>query len=213
LLCGCLAPSVGEDPSLRRVAVVSLAISNWRGVGITGLFSWFGAESIVQDEANKLLRISEAELGRRWQVVPARTFIDNPAFLTQATDAEFRIFTPMVEGRPLPVFTTRIDELLKGRIDSERAKALCSALRVDAVVVVFTDWTTRTGYYVRSTKAVTKTIVTIWDAQGVMRSSQRLDLMGKSAIGNRLFYEVNEQTVQDWTTIYTESFSAIVNAL
>lgn len=210
LLAGCLAPGVGEDPAIRKVAVVSLTVSNWRGIGINGMFGTASSEQIVQAGTAELLRISEEELSKRWQVVPTQNFNAAPAFRNLEAAASYRVLTPLVVGAPLPVFAPTIKDLLKGNIDAEKARALCTVLGVDAVVIIFSDWTTKTGSMFPTIKAVTKNVVTIWDAKGNKRFAERRDMVGKKAIGSHRLYELSEETLGEWISTYQASFAALM---
>lgn len=214
-LAGCLAPGLNDEPPVRTVAVVSLAVSNWRGVGLAGWPQSEAKTRVVQAATDTILRVSEEELGRRWAVVPADSFVADPAYQALAVEAGHRIFTPYVSGQPLPVFTARIDELLKGELEPQRARALCAALKVDAVAAIFSDWTVESswGRFAPITTAFTKTVLTIWDAQGHRRGSKRVDLSGKNGLDEGFFYLVNDETIGEWIEAYRESLTTIVRAI
>jgi hypothetical protein len=212
-LSGCLGVGVGEDPAIRKVAVVSLTVSNWRGIGINGSFGSAGSEQIVQAGTSALLRISEEELGKHWQVVPVQNFNSVTTFRDLAVAAHYRVFTPLVAGAPLPVFAPTVKDLLKGNMEPETARALCAVLDVDAVVVIFSDWTTKTGRMFPTIKAVTKNVVAIWDAQGNKRFSDRRDMVGKTGIGSHRLFEVSEKTVGEWISTYQESFAGMIASI
>jgi hypothetical protein len=215
LLSGCIGLGINDDPPVRKVAVVTLAVSNWRGVGIAGWIQSEAKTQIVQRATDAILGVSEEELGRRWEVVPARSFVAMPAFQSLRVAAKHRIFVPNVIDAALPVFTARIDELLKGEMDPARARALCAALKVDAVVAIFSDWTVKSsrGRFARTTKAYTKTVLTVWDAQGRNRGTERVDRLGEVGLDQGFFYIVSDETISEWIAAYRESLVEILRVI
>jgi hypothetical protein len=215
-LIGCAA-SVGnlkENQAVKNVAVVSLAVSDWGGSVSSNSIP--GKDPVLQliDKATlEMLTHMENELSSRWEVKRATAFIGSKNYRKEAVDEVLTVLVPTIKGQRMPVFTMVSGEIKKGDIDPGKAKALCKALQVDAVVLVFSEWTARTGGIVPTTKAVSKNIVAFWDKDGQKIFMRRVDMMGNKTLGAMGVKVVNQGTISEWTDSYKRSVTKIMQEI
>ena len=211
--CATKQASLRKNPAIKKVAVVSLSVSDWGGSVQANNVSRTSANKLIQDSINSLLTYTERELGTRWEVRKAATFVGNGSYRKQGVDSALTVYVPRLKGKDMPVFTNVSREIKRGDLDAARARALCKTLQVDAVVLVFSEWTAKTGGFVPITKAVTKNIVSVWDAQGKKLAMRRVDTMGAKPLGALGIKTVNQTTIAEWTDTYKRSITQIVKQL
>lgn len=192
------------------LAVVSLSVSDWGGMVRASNWKGSPTQALMQKETAEMVAFTEAELGKRWQVKPVKQFIGDPAFRKLAVEHQLSAILPEIGGHELPLFTADTKALKKCDIDPETAKALCAALKVDAVVVVFSEWASKTGGFVPTTKAVAKNLVGVWDASGKKVAFDRVDMMGEKTLGAYGGMTVDETTIGEWTNAYQKSLVKIL---
>lgn len=192
------------------LAVVSLSVSDWGGMVRNSNWKGSPTHTLMRKETAEMVAFTEAELGKRWQVKPVKQFINDPAFRKLAVEHQLSAMVPEIGGHELPLFTANSGQLKKCDIDPETAKALCALLKVDAVVVVFSEWASKTGGFVPTTKAVAKNLVGVWDASGKKVAFDRVDMMGERTLGAYGGMTVDETTIGEWTTAYQKSLVKIL---
>jgi hypothetical protein len=215
-LIGCTA-SVGnlrENQAVKKVAVVSLSVSDWGGsVSSQSITAQDPVMKLIDKQTVEMLTHLENELSARWEVKRASSFIDNKSYRKEAAESVLTVLVPSLKGQKMPVFTTVSGALKKGDIEPDKAKALCKALQVDAVVVVFSEWTAKTGGVVPMTKAVSKNIVSFWDKDGQKIFTRRVDMLGNKPLGAMGLKVVNQETINEWTDTYKRSVTRIVREI
>ena len=110
----------------------------------------------------------------------------------------------------MPVFTTISRELKGGVVNPETAKALCKTLKVDAIVLIFSEWTVKQGGFVPITKAVSKNVFTMWDRDGNMIAKKRIDKMGTKTLGALGLKAVNADTINEWGDTSRQALEQII---
>jgi hypothetical protein len=216
LLIGCAA-SVGnlsQNQSVKKIAVVSLAVSDWGGS--VSHNSIPGKDPVLQliDKATlDMLTHVENELSSRWEVKRAASFVGSKNYRKEAAGDVLTVLVPTIKGQRMPVFTEISGEIKKGDLDPAKARALCKALQVDAVVLVFSEWTAKTGGVVPMTKAVSKNIVSFWDKDGQKIFMRRVDMTGTKPLGAMGLKVVNQGTISEWTDTYRKSVTRILQEI
>lgn len=203
------AKSLKSLPQIKKVAVVSLSVSDWGG-SVKSNAAGGNVAKTMQDATNQMLADTESRLAQQYQVVKASSFIGKSAYQKEIAEHSFYMNVPQVNGKDLGVFTANGKALRRGDIDPAKAQALCKALGVDGVFVVFSEWTVRTGGFVPLTKAVTKNIVSLWDAQGKKVFTRRVDKQGSRTLGAMGIKAVTADTVNEWTGTYKQSLDLIL---
>lgn len=194
-LVGCAGTkSVKEIQQVNKVAVVSFALNDWgdfssvkfsNGDSASGGIgtSRESQRKTIQKATDQLLTYTEESLGRVWQVKRTSTFAGEKAYRQLTVEKTLDAYVPVVNSRPLGVFTQNSMGMKKARLTSEQARALCSALGVDAVFVAFSEWTTVTGTQVPITRPLTKNVFSLWDKSGKELFARRIDRRGTLVIG------------------------------
>jgi len=214
-LSGCVSSTSGkiDTSSINRVAVVSLSISDWGGSVRMGSVGSTSVSELISDTAAKMLVDTEEKLSSKWQVVKASSFVGSNNYQKLGTEKTLSVIVPKVNGKEMAVFTQVSKEIKGGQIAPQTAMDLCKALQVDAVVLVFSEWTVKTGGIVPMTKAVTKNIFTIWDANGKQITKKRVDMMGSKSLGAFGIKAVNENTISEWHASYDKAMNKIIASI
>ncbi len=214
-LVGCAGKQISlrEKPSLKKMAVVSLSVSDWGGSVKYGSVGNTSVNKLIEKATQDMLAYSEQTLSKRWEIKPAASFISGKAYQKEAVSSGLDVFVPTVKGKAMPLFTNGSGQIKRGDLVPAKAKALCRCLDVDAVVLVFSEWTYRTGVFVPLTKALSKNIVSVWDKNGTKLAMRRVDKMGTKTLGAMGIKAVNETTINEWVDTYKSSFSQIVKQL
>jgi hypothetical protein len=203
------AKSLKALPQIKKVAVVSLSMSDWGG-SVRGGGAGANIEKTLQDATNKMLTDTEGRLAKQYKVVKAAKFIGNKAYKKQQLERTLNVYVPVVKGKKLGVFTQDSRSIKRGDLEPAKARALCKALGVDGVFLIFSEWTVKTGGFIPLTKAVSKNIVSLWDAQGQKVFTRRVDKMGSRTLGAMGVKAVTPETVNEWTGTYLQSLDIIL---
>ncbi len=202
-----------DAPKLHKVAIVSFSVSDVGGSVRAGSFGATSVPKLITNTVNDMLKDAEKKLGSKWTMVKASSFINNGGYRKVGVEKKLTVYVPKVNGKEMPVFTQVSKEIKGGIIDADKAKALCKALKVDGVVLIFSEWAAKTGSFVPTTKALTKNILTVWDSSGNMVVKKRVDTVGKKTLGAGGFKAVNDETIKEWRDAYNRSLDQIVSSL
>ena len=203
----------GEGSSIKKVAIVSFSISDVAGTVRVGSVGAKSVPDLIRSTVNGMLNEAEKKLGRKWKVTKVGSFIDNAGYRKAGVPKTLSVFVPKVNGRDMPVFTEVSKEIKGGQIEPEKAKQLCRALNVDAVVLIFSEWSSKTGGFVPTTKAITKNVLTVWDSTGRQVIKKRVDTVGKKTLGASGIKVVNDKTIGQWRDSYDTSMDKIISSL
>jgi hypothetical protein len=214
-LSGCVAGTSGkmDTSSINRVALVSLSISDWGGSIKMGGVGRTPVAELIAKTANKMRTDTEEKLASKWQVVKASSFVGSQGYRALGTEKTLSVIVPEINGKEMAVFTQVSKEIKGGQIAPQIAMDLCKTLQVDAVVLVFSEWTVKTGGIVPITKAVSKNIFTIWDANGKQVTKKRVDMMGTKPLGAYGVKAVNENTISEWHASYDMAMNKIIGSI
>lgn len=212
VLAGCagVKSNLKGNEQVKRVAVVSLAISDWGRSVDTGSAGGTSVGTLMESATGKLLTSTEKTLSEHWQVKRASTFASDPAYRKLAEDVQVSTYSPSFGNREMPLFGPGFK---KGDITPEKARALCKVLKVDAVVLVFSEWTAVTGGVVPTTRARSKNVVAFWDKNGKKIFHRRVDMSGRRVIGAGGVKAVTHETIKDWIESYDLSLNKMFVSL
>ncbi len=203
----------GDAPKLQNVAIVSLSVSDVGGSVQGGSIGSTPVSKLINDAVNTMVDDAEKKLGAKWNMVKVSSFIDNAGYRKPSVEKTLNVFVPQVNGKEMAVFTQVSKEIKGGILDAEKAKELCKALNVDGVVLIFSEWASKTGGFVPTTKALTKNILTVWDSSGNKVINKRVDTVGNKTLGVGGFKAVNEETINEWRDSYNRSLDEIIKSL
>jgi hypothetical protein len=210
-LAGCGGPmsvsSLTRQSSGQRIAVVSVAVNDFGGA----LQGWNSTRTgdLMASRAARMVEIAEAALGQRFTVVPAASFVASPAYQAVPHGAH-EVAMPVINGAIMPVFGMSRGELVGAAMQPEQAAALCAAAGTDYVAVIYTEWGVATGGFIPTSKALAKTVVSIFDAQGVHVARTRLDDRGERTLGAFGHVVVDEGTIDEWVGAYGASITRML---
>lgn len=209
--CGGVSIKKPATP-VKNVAIASFSVSDWGGSVKRGSIGRKSLDEIINERLVKLIYSTENSLSKRFKVKKVSQFITNREYHKLASKKILSVYTPKIKGKSMPVFTTVSRDIKGGMINPETAKKLCKTLKVDAIVLVFSEWTSRTGGLVHMTKAVTKNVFTMWDRDGNLIARRRIDKMGRKPLGSFGVKAVNEDTLTEWGTTSRKSLDEIISS-
>jgi hypothetical protein len=202
-----------DSPKLNSVALVSLSVSDVGGSVQSGSIGSTPASKLITAAVNDMLNDAEKTLASKWTVVKASTFIDNAGYRKPAVEKTLTVYVPQINEKEMAVFTQVSKEIKGGILDADKARDLCQALKVDGIVLIFSEWAAKTGGFVPTTKALTKNILTVWDASGNKVIYKRVDKVGNKTLGVGGFKAVNEETIGEWRDSFNRSLEEILKSL
>lgn len=198
---------------IKKVAIVSLSVSDVGGSVRGGSIGSTPVSKLIKATVNDMLHDAEKKLSSKWKVVKASGFSSNAAYRKPAVPKTLTVYVPTIKGKEMPVFTQVSREIKGGVIAPEKARALCKALQVDAVVVIFSEWAAKTGGFIPTTKALAKNILAVWDGNGRKVFKKRVDIVGKKTLGVSGIKAVNDKTIGEWRDAYNRGLDKIIHSM
>lgn len=191
----------------RSIAVVSLAINDYQGQ----LQGWNETRTgpLMASRAAAMVAIVEQHLAQSFNVVPASAFVGNPAYQAVPQGAH-QVAVPLINGAIMPVFGMERGDLVRGEMDPGQAQALAAAAGTDFIAVVYAEWGVVTGGFIPTSKALSKTVVTIYDASGVRVAHQRVDERGERTLGALGHVVVDENSIDEWVMAFDRGLARMV---
>lgn len=215
LLGGCKSVEVKKPSApINKVALVSLSVTNWRGSATGTAGTVDRANKLIDSTMAGLLAETEKKLSGFMQVSKASGFVANPTYRNLNIKNDLGAMVPKVNGTPMAVFTNDNGELIAAALKPDVAKKLCSNLKVDAVVVVYSEWSFAQGGFVPLRRALAKNVVSVWDRSGNLVFNKRVDETGTGVLGGPYSpIVVNEGTIKQWGGAYTLGFNQIADEM
>lgn len=212
-LAGCGGISVKKPASpIKKVAIASFSVSDYGGSVRGGSVGRDSVVKLMQKNVSSLLSSTEKALSKRFKVKKVSTFVGKKAYKKLASKKVLNVITPKVGRKSMPVFTTVSGEIKGGTIKSETAIKLCKALKVDAIVLIFSEWTIRTGGFIPLTKSLTKNVFTMWDRDGNLIAKKRIDKIGQKTLGAMGIKAVNKSTITEWGDSTRRALDEIISS-
>jgi hypothetical protein len=201
-----------EEPSEKKIAVVALSVNDWSN----SLLAAGGnpdTARLVDENTLAMLEATEETLGQYWTVVKAEEFIGNEAFRELSIGHVMEgLYAPKIDEQELPSFTENRKEIIKSVLTKETAQSLCQTLKVDVVVVIYSEWAVAQGGFVPTNKALAKNCVAMYSSSGKQLFFARKDIKGKRTLGAMGRIALNEDTIGEWVEAYKTGFQQIVEA-
>jgi hypothetical protein len=215
LLAGCKSVEVKKPSApINKVALVSLSVTNWRGSATGTAGTVDRANKLIDSTLAELLVETEKKLSGFMQVTKASGFVANPAYRSLIVKNDLSAMVPKVQGTPMAVFTSDNSELIAAALKPDVAMKLCSNLKVDAVVVVYSEWSYAQGGFVPLRRALAKNVVSVWDRGGNLVFNKRVDETGSGVLGGPYSpIVVNEGTIKQWGGAYILGFNQIADEM
>lgn len=212
-LAGCGGISVKKPAApIKRVAIASLSVSDYGGSVSSNSVGSESVAGLMHKNIAGLVKSTEKSLSKRFKVKKVSTFVGKKAYKNLASKMVLSAITPKVNKKPMQVFTTVSGELKGGIIKSETAIKLCKALKVDAIVLIFSEWTVRTGGFIPMTKSLTKNVFTMWDRDGNLIAKKRIDKIGQKSLGAFGIKAVNNNTITEWGNSTRRALDEIISS-
>jgi hypothetical protein len=213
-LAGCVeAPPLAHTgkPTIKNVAVISIAVDADAELGMGTKTK--PVRQLVASTLDSVVKTTEAKLSGIFHVTRISGFIDNPNYQNLAAEKETAFLLPEISGKRMIVFSAEADDVKDGLLSREVAIKLCYDLKVDAVALVYSDWTTQRVHIVsRERKAYVESTVTVWDSNGEMVFKKRVGVMGENTLGVAGF-GVKSGSLKEWSTAYGKSLDDVVDEL
>lgn len=186
----------GENPG-KKIAIVSLCASNY-GDHLQG---WNSADTfeLMKTRMNTILNMFEGALSSDWTVVKAETFVHKEEYQALAGDDRV-VVVPVFGEHRMRLFGKTRKDMIKARADKDTIKELAAIAGVDFVLVVYSEWDVVTGKMIPTSKAYTKNVIALYDANGKTVYNERRDQMGTKTLGSARRVAVNDGTIDEWVT-------------
>src|SRR6266508_3386804 len=94
-----------EGSSIKKVAIVSFAVSDVAGTVRVGSVGSTSVPELIRGAVNGMLNDAEKKLGKKWTVTKASGFIGNAGYRKAGVPKTLSVFVPKIDGREMPVFT------------------------------------------------------------------------------------------------------------
>ncbi len=204
---GTTIPKFAIQNQGKKIAIVSLSANNWSN----SLNSINSKEtSVLMDtQINQMVRMIEEKFTeKKLQVIPVEQFIAKDEFQVLAGDQR-EVALPSFEGHSLPLMAANRKQMVKCRLDKDRAIKLTEATGADFVAVVYSEWAVKTGKMVPTSKALAKNVIGIYDTSGKQVYFGRSDKMGNATLGAFGTVAVNEGTIKQWAVAYEKGLNAL----
>jgi hypothetical protein len=214
LLAGCVTAAAVKKPSapIRKMALVSLTVSNWMGM-VSGTAGDAKAAELINSTFAGLLNSTEHKLAGVKPLNKLSGFIDNPTYRSFNVKSEVPLMFPKVGGTPVVNFSKTESDVITANLNPETAKKLCATLQVDAVVVIYSEWAAAQGHFVPMRRALAKNVVSVWDRNGNLIFNTRVDEMSEAVVGGPYVTVVNVGTIRHWAEAYNKSLDQIVTQM
>lgn len=214
LAAGCVKDAEVKKPAapINKVAIVTLSVTNWGGTvtGTSGSNTMAG--KLIDSTLATLLAETENKLSGIMHVTKASAFAGSSAYHGLGVKNTLDAFVPKVSGAPMAFFAKDNDELISAGLSQEVAKKLCTTLKVDGVVVVFSEWSHSNGNgFAPLKRALAKDVVSVFDRSGNMVFHKRVDETGSGVLGGPYSpIIVNEGTIKQWAAAYESALDKIL---
>ncbi|BCR03209.1 hypothetical protein DESUT3_02780 [Desulfuromonas versatilis] len=192
---------------VERVAVVAFAVNSYGPFGVKQI-----PDALIKDQVTSMLKHTEDELAKHWSVVPAKSFVDSSEYQKLSIgQLKSGLVGPIFENGALLSFSNSRRDVIKGVLDPQIAKGLCNQLGVDAVMLVYSEWTVNTGKFIPTQKALTKNCFAMYDRAGNRLFFDRKDVAGEGFIGGMFAgTHINEATIEKWVAAYNQAAGQVI---
>lgn len=197
---------IALDNKGKSIAVVSISANNYGG----SLQGWNSANAsdLMSNQLNKMLELTETVFAKDWKVINAKTFAGKPEFLALAGEQR-DVGLPAYEGRVMPLFSKDRKQLVKAQVDKDVAVKLASISGADFILVIYSEWAVATGKFVPTSKALTKNVLSIYDASGKQIYTGRQDTQGNRTLGGMGSVVVDANSINEWVVAYEKGLNGL----
>lgn len=197
--------------SKAKVAVVSISVNDFGGALQNPNNSDVG--ELIDMKMNEMLSLTETKLKSMYTVVPAESFAANDKFQSMSAGEIKGVFHPSPGGKYMPRFSESRGDLVAVHLEPAQATELCEATGSDLVVVVYSEWATRTGGFVPITKPLAKNVLSMYDKQGRRLFKSRKDVVGKKTLGALGRAVVDDETISAWIDAYETGLDQLLDQM
>jgi hypothetical protein len=199
-------PKLAIDNPGKKIAIVSISANNFGG----SLQGWSDANStdLMTGRLNDMLAFTEELFAKSWDVIPTSSFASQPEFISLAGEQR-DVGAPIFDDVYMPLFSKDRKQLVKALVDKDKLVKLAGITGADFMLVIYSEWTVKTGQFVPTSKPLTKNVVSIFNASGKQVFKGRLDKMGSKTLGAFSAVYVDEETIDYWADAYKASIAAM----
>jgi hypothetical protein len=179
----------------RSVAVVSLSVMHygrWDG-------DWERSRTspVMTGHAAAMVQAVEQQFASHWQVIPAPSFVGRAEYQALAGPAR-PVVVPYLPQGYMPLFGQTRADMVATRIAPEVARSLARVAGADLIAVVYSEWGVKTGSMIPTSKALSKNVLSIYDATGVEVYHGRRNIVGENTIGAFGSVTMDDDTILEW---------------
>jgi hypothetical protein len=208
---GCGGPSLAglaASTQGRNIAVVSLSINDYRG----SLQGWNSTltSPLMTENAATMVTTLEQQLAPSWNVIPAVSFVGRPDYQSLAGPPR-NVAVPIFFSGAMPLFGMDRSDMVAARIPPATAQSLAAMLGADLLVVAYAEWGVATGGFVPTSKALSKNVISIYDASGAQVYHGRRDVRGQRTLGAFGHVVVDENSIGEWVNAFHEGVGQLLS--
>ncbi len=212
LLAGCVTAAATKKPSvaINKIALATFTVRNW-GDMVSGTAGNARANELINSTLASLLTQTESRLASVKHINRLSGFIEHPAYRSLNVKGDIELMLPHINGTHVANFARSEGDIVAAQLTPETAKKLCATAQVDAVVVVYSEWAWAQGHFVPMRRALAKDVITVWDRNGNLIFSKRIDETGDGVLGGPYGpIVVNEGTIRQWGGAYLKALDEIL---
>lgn len=191
----------------RSLAIVSLSINDFN----QSLQGWNSARTstLMTGNAANMVRGVEQQFARHWKVIPAESFVGRAEYQRLAGPPR-EVAVPIFGNAYMPLFGNDRDDLIAARMDPGKIKALAAMTHADLIAVIYAEWGVQTGGFVPTSKALSKNVLSIFDASGQQLYHGRADIVGERTLGAFSHVVVDENSINDWVGAFSNGIAELL---
>lgn len=196
----------GQHPQ-ERIAIVAFSVHDYQD----SLRGWSSTMTgpIMADRTAYMLTVAEQNLAQHYQVISTASFVGQPGF-QQLAGPGFDVAVPGPGGAPMMPVADTNRQLVRGTLSPQKAQALARVTGANLLALVYAEWGVTTGGFIPTSKALSKTVLSIVDANGRQLYYGRNDQTGQRTLGAFGQVVVDENSVGEWVEAYEVGFATLL---
>lgn len=196
----------GQHPQ-ERIAIVAFSIHDYQG----SLQGWNSTITgpLMADRTAYMLSVAEQNLAQHYQVISTASFVPQAGF-QQFAGPGFDVAVPAPGGAPMMPVADSNRQLVRGTLSPQKAQALAQLTGANLLALVYAEWGVQTGGLIPTSKALSKTVLSIVDASGRQIYYGRNDQVGSRTLGAFGRVVVDENSVGEWVQAYEVGFATLL---
>ncbi|GEM_PF-1513563 len=192
----------------KSAAIVSLAVNDFGGA----LQGWNTARTgdLMARHTAQMVGLTAKRLSKHFKMVDPTTYVGKAEYQKLAGPAR-EVAVPKIGGSVMPIMAESRSDMVKARLSPAKAAALAQATGAQVLIVLYAEWGVRTGGFVPTSKALSKTVMAIYDATGRQLYMGRRDIVGRKRLGAFGSVVVDKNSIVEWVDAYDRAVGVLMS--